>query len=195
MEEFRKVGNEKKYEAGQILNATGRAYVLKNDYQMAEKTLREAREVLTNTVGEKNLYFLVNLYWVATNFYNQGRYSEAEVEVEKLRELLRDFYPNGHVQVGNADRLLGEIHTKTNRLKEGEEKLREAVEYVSKKVAEPNPQIAQAKAALGENLLLQKKYTEAAELLAAALDAYLKTSGEGHPFTKQCRELLNSVPK
>lgn len=195
MEEFRKVGNEKKYEAGQILNATGRAYVLSNDYQMAEKTLREAREVLTNTVGEKNSYFLVNLYWVATNLYNQGRYSEAEVEVKKLRELLGDFYPNGHVQTGNADRLLGEIYTKTNRLKEGEEKLREAVEYVSKKVAEPNPQIAQAKAALGENLVLQKKYAEATEFLTAALDGYLKTSGEGHPFTKQCRELLNSVPK
>ncbi len=194
-EQLQEMGNGQKYEAGAIQTVIGRSYVLANDYESAENHLQQGRVILKNTVGEKNGSYLQNLYYTATNFYNQGRYQEAQAEVEKLREIQRETYPDGHVNMGNAQRLLGDIYTKTKKLKEGEANIRAALDYISTKIKEPNFHISQAKMSLGENLILQKREAEAGEFLTSALAGYLKTVGENHPYTNQCRELLSKIPK
>ena len=194
-EQLQEMGNGQKYEAGAIQTVIGRSYVLANNYESAENHLQQGRVILKNTVGEKNGSYLQNLYYTATNYYNQGRYREAQAEVEKLREIQRETYPDGHVNMGNAQRLLGDIYTKINKLKEGEANIRAALDYISTKLKEPNFHISQAKMSLGENLMLQKRESEADGFLTSALEGYLKTAGENHPYTNQCRELLSKIPK
>jgi eukaryotic-like serine/threonine-protein kinase len=193
-EEMQKMGTEQSYEAGQVLSNIGRSYIWMGEYELADKNLRQAYDILKNTVGEKDAYLLTTSSLIALNLHNQGKYSEAQEEIEKVIKIQREIYPNGHIFMAAPLRILGDIYTKTNKLKDGEEKIKTSLELYFKSLKEPNAQISQAKTSLGENLIAQKRYAEAKDTLTTALDGYIKTRGENHPFTKQCREILSKIP-
>ena len=193
LEELRAGGGEQRLEGGTANFNTGRMYTSLGDYETAEKYYQKADEILVNAVGEEDVYTLQNNLHTAINYHRQGKYVEAKSLIEKTLQIQRRIYPDGHFTIAYSHRLLGEIYTKTNELQKGETEIREALSIIFKTLKEPNQEISLIKTALGENLIAQKRFAEAKEILTSALDGYVKTKGEEHPSTKKCRALLDLV--
>lgn len=195
LEEMRKLGSNERFEAGVAMISTARAYTLMNNYAKADEYHREANRILVGTVGEDNIYALSNRYHTANNYFKQGRVAEAKALAEKTLENQKRVFPNGHFTIAFSKRLLGDIYTQAGELKKAEQELREALEFLAKSMKEPNHEISFVKTSLGENLIAQKRMAEAQEILASALDGYLKTRGDNNIYTDRCRAALNSIPK
>jgi eukaryotic-like serine/threonine-protein kinase len=193
-ENLRSIGNEQRLEAGAVLTSIARTYNAMGDLQKAEEYYQKAYEILIKNVNESNLYSMNNRMFLAYNYYQQEKYKDAESIVKKVIEINQKAYPNGHITIAFQRQLLGEIYTKLGKLKEGEGEAREPLELILKTYKEPNHEISSAKMSLAINLIAQKRFAEAKELLTSALDGYLKTKGENHKSTKECRELLNKIP-
>lgn len=194
-EELRAAGNQEQMEAGTLFNKMGVAYNEMGDYAQAENYYRKSYDILLKTVGEENFYTVSVMYRTAYNYYRQGRFEESEKLVNKSLEIQRKIFPNGHNVTAYSERLIGELHTKTGDLNKGEEFLRKALDYLLKKTKEPNRDISLAKLSLGENLIAQKRFAEAEEVVTSAIESSIKNVGASHPFTKQCRELLSKIPQ
>lgn len=188
-------GDKEGLEAGTLNNKIGVAYTEMGDYAQAEIYYRKAYDILMKAVGEENFYTVSVMYRTAYNDYRQGRYAEALTLVNKSLGIQRKVFPNGHNVTAFSERLAGEIATKTGDPVKGEEFLRKALDYLLKKTKEPNRDISRAKLSLSENLIVQKRFTEAEELADAALDGSIRNVGENHPFTKECRAVLSRIPK
>lgn len=193
--EIRAMGNERSLEGGTANMGIAKAYTSLEEYEKAEKYYRESYEILMAAVGEENLYTLQNRMFFALNYYKQEKYLEAETTIGETLRIQRKLFPNGHFTIAFSQRVLGAIYTKTGNLKQGETELRESLNLLSKNYKEPNHEISLIKTSLGENLIAQKKFAEAEEVLESALDGYVKTYGEEHPLTKQCRAVLSKIPR
>lgn len=192
---IRAEGNEEQAQGGTLYNKMAVAYTEKGDYQQAETYYQKAYEVLLKVFGEEHFYTVSTMYRNAYNLYKQERFDEAETLVEKSLAIQRKIFPNGHNLTAYSERLVGEIHTKKGDVTRGEELLRNALDDLLKKTKEPNRDIALAKLSLGENLIAQKKYAEAEPFISSALDGSIKVVGESHPFTRQCRAVLDGIPR
>jgi eukaryotic-like serine/threonine-protein kinase len=195
LRELRAMGNEQRLEGGTLYTNLGRIHFLLEDYKTAEDYFQKAYEILLSAVGEENVYTLQNRLHCAINYYKQEKYDEARSTIDKTLQIQNKIYPNGHFTIAFSQRILGAIYTKTGELGKGETEIRQALDLLSKTYKEPNPEISLIKTTLGENLMAQKRNVEANEVLTSALDGYIKTKGENHPSTKQCRELLSKIPQ
>ncbi|HRI05154.1 MAG TPA: serine/threonine-protein kinase [Pyrinomonadaceae bacterium] len=193
LEDMRAAGNEQTLEGGSTYYNIGRMYTALDDYKTAEYNYEKAREILTNSGGEEHFYTLQNNLHTATNYYKQERYGEAKALIERTLKIQDKIYPNGHYTIAFSRRLLGSIYTKTGLVREGEDQIRQALKMIFQTFKEPNQEISLVKTALAENLIVQKRFAEAKEILSSALDGYVKTKGEDHPATRQCRELLSKL--
>ncbi len=194
LDEMRKLGSDQSLEAGNANANMGRAYNLMGDYRSAEKHFQTALDLLVKTVGDEDVYTLTTRLHMANNYLRQERFAEAEKLTADTLKTQQRIFPDGHFTISFSQRLLGDIYTKTGRLKKGEEEILAALVYMSTKVKEPNHEISLIKTTLGDNLIAQKRYAEARELLDSALDGYLKTRGENSPFTRRCRDILAKIP-
>ncbi len=194
-EEMQKLGSHERFEGGVAKINTARAYTFLNNFSMAEEYHQEANRILISTVGEDNIYALSNRYHTANNYFKMGRIAEAKELAEKTLENQKRVFPNGHFTIAFSRRLLGDIYTHIGDLKKGEQELRSSLEFLSKSMKEPNHEISFVKTSLGENLIAQKRMAEAQEILASALDGFLKTRGDNNIYTDRCRAALNSIPK
>lgn len=195
LEELRLANNDNSYDAGSLYMKMGVNFTDMGEYEQADICLQKSYETLSKTVGENHLYTGLALYRMANNYYKQERIDEAAKIVDKNLEQQYQAFPNGHILVGWLERLKGEIYTKKGDLKQGEEYLRKSLNYFLKTAKEPHRNISQAKLSLGENLMAQKRYVEAREFVASAVENFSKYPGEDHPFTKQSREILNKIPE
>ena len=114
--------------------------------------------------------------------------------VERIDKLQRKLFSDGHIVSAYLDQVRGTIQTKTGAITNGETTLRAALDAVKKTYKEPSQEIALVKHSLGENLIAQKRFTEARVVLSEALESYLKTRGPKHHFTKDCSAMLASIP-
>ncbi len=193
LEDMRSSGNELTLEGGTTYFNIGRMYTALEDYKTAESNFEKANQILINSGGEEHFYTLQNNLHTAINYYKQERYQEARELIERTLKLQHKVYPNGHFSIAYSHRLIGSIYTKTGLVQEGESQIRQALKMILETLKEPNPEISTIKTALAENLIAQKRNAEAKEILTSALDGFVKTKGEDHPATRECRELLSKV--
>lgn len=192
-EVLKEQGRDKSFEGGTLASYQCMAYINAKQFDRAEPKCRDGYEITRDTSSEDGPYTLWSLYNLAGYYFNTEKYPEAKQHVDKILAIARAQHPNGNVSLGNPMRLLGDIQTKTGQLKEGEASLRLALQYMFTALKEPSPEIAGAKASLGDNLIAQKRFSEARELLTSAVDNFSKTRGDEHPFTKKNRDLLASL--
>ena len=195
LDELRLAGNTDKYDTGTLYMKMGVTFFDMEDYAQAGEHYQKSYDILLKTVGKENVYTNIVAYRLAHNYYKQGKIAEAEKLTDENLERQKTLLPNGHILVGWLERLKGEIYTKTGRAKEGEEFIQKSLSYFLKTHKEPSRNISQAKLALGENLIAQKRYAEAEPLISSALENSIKSLGENHPFTRQCRESMNNLSK
>lgn len=193
LDEMRAGGGDERLEGAIARMNIGKIYNAKGDYRSSEKHFLEGQAILEKIVGFENVVSMFMMYHLGNSYYGQGRYDEALKQAERVLAVQHKLFPKGHLVAGYCSRLRGAVHTRTGEVKKGEAELLSALETVNKSFKEPNPEIALVKETLGENLIAQRRFDEAREMLASALDSYSKTRGDKHPFTKRCRETLAQI--
>ncbi len=187
-------GNQEKFESGNIYLNIGITNVRLEDYEAAEVSFQKAYDILQKTGGEENIYTLFTKYHTANNYYKQGKHKKAEELANETLEKQKKLFPEGHFTIAFSQRLLGDIYTVTERQKLGETELRKALKSLLKTAKGPNAEVANVEIALGRNLIAQKRFDEAKEMLTSALNNVSKTRGEKHPDIKVINELLSEIP-
>lgn len=190
LEELRRTNKLESLEAGVLLRSIGKTHMLNGQFETAENFYKEAFDLLRVKAGDENFFTLSTMYNRADNFYRQGKFERAEELIGRTLRIQNGYYPNGHYTIAFSKRLLGDIYTKTGRLKEGERKIREAWDYLSQNRRKQDYQLAVLKTSLGANLLAQKRGDEAAETLRSALADFIRTNAGSDPEADRCRRLL-----
>lgn len=194
-DEFRLTGKESTFEAGSLHTLIGIMYMEIGDYEQADVNYQKSYDILNKTVGEENFYTLTLLYRQAQNYYKQNKFVEAERLNDRAFKVINKVFPAGHQLTAAIERLQGEIFTKTGELQKGEIILRKVLGFFETKTKSPNRHISLVNLSLGENLIAQKRFSEAEKFINTAIENASKSLGENHPFTKQCREMLEKIPK
>lgn len=195
LEEIRQAGNELTIDGGNIYSSIGFTYDQLGDYLQAEVNYQKAYDILVKALGEGHFDTAFVLRRQAGIFNKQGKFVEAERIAHKSLQIVNKQFPKGHIQGALAEYVLGEIYTKRGDLKKGETILRKALDWLLQNTKNPNRNIATNKALLGENLLAQKRYSEAREMTQAAIEGTIAVLGENHPSLKKYRELLSKIPE
>ncbi len=192
--ELELMGNQEKFESGNLYRNIGVTYVRLENYEAAEVSFQKSNDILQKTGGEENVYTLLSKYHTANNLYKQDKNEKAEELANETLEKLKKKFPEGHLVIAFSQRLLGDIYSKTGRLKSGETELRKALKSLLNTAKGPNAEVATVEISLGRNLIAQKRFDEAKELLISAVDNSTKTRGEKHPDSKVIKELLSQMP-
>ena len=143
------------------LNAQGR-------FAEAEPLIRDALAILAKSGGADHPYTPIDMATLGTSLEGQGRMDEAERAFRKAFALYK-VLPSP----GNSDKTivlvgLGSLLTERGHVTEAEPLLREALAGREKRYPAGNWRLAEAKSALGANLVAQRRFDEAAQLLIDA---------------------------
>ena len=193
--EMQATGGDQRLEGAIARMNIGKIYNFKGDYKTSEQHFLEGQAVLEKLIGMENVFGMFTMYHLTNSYVGQQRYADAQRLIDRIDKLQQKLFPDGHIVSAYLDQLRGTIYTRTGDLKKGETTLLSSLEAVKKGYKEPSQEIALVKHVLGENLIAQKRFDEARTVLTEALDSYLKTRGERHPFTKSCRAALDSLPQ
>jgi serine/threonine protein kinase len=190
---MREQGSDQKLEGGIAHLTIGKAQNMIGNYELAAQHLELADQIFTSSVGDDNAYTLNNRYHKANNLFKRGQTAESLVLIEETISRQKALFPKGHFSLCFSQRLLGEILTKQGKLKDGEQELRTALDFMAASVSEPNHEISFIKTTLGENLIAQNRAAEALDVLNSALNGFLSTRGDNNFFTDRCRELIRAA--
>jgi len=193
LDEMRLSGADQRLEGAIARMNVGKIYNFKGDYKTSERYFLEGKTILETLVGLENVFGMFMSYHLVNSLVGQERYVDALLEIERIDKTQRTIFPKGHVISAYLDEVRGTINTRTGAVKKGETQLIASLDAVKKQFKEPSQEIALAKESLGENLIAQRRFSEARSLLAEALDSYIRTRSENHPFTKRCRQTLDSI--
>jgi tetratricopeptide (TPR) repeat protein/tRNA A-37 threonylcarbamoyl transferase component Bud32 len=150
-------------------NNLARLYRAQGRSDRAEPLYKEVLDARTAKLGPDHPNTLQSKYGLAVVYQQQGKYGQAEPlfreAVEGARKQIGIAHPHAQLYV----RSLAECYEKMAQPARGEPLLRELADFWKQKAEEDSPQYAEQLAALGANLLLQKKGAEAEAALRPAL--------------------------
>ena len=154
----------------------------KGEFAEADAHLKEAEDIFRKNLSSDNLWLGDNLRNQAISFYFQAKYTEA---IQKADETLKmyatfgkhyDHYPTALIFKGLSLAKIGQTN-------EGEKLLREAVKLRTDSLPKEHFWVAIAESALGECLMIEKKYAEAEPLLRESYESLKNSQGAQNPRT------------
>src|SRR5437660_5319423 len=131
-----------------------------------------------------------NLRKQAVSLYGQEKYAEALSHAMETLNIYRETFGTHYDQYPTALIVQGLSLTKTGQPKEGEKLLREAVKLRNESLPKGHYWIALANGALGECLMIQKRYDEAESLLTESYESLKNSQGANNPRTQLARQRL-----
>ncbi len=164
----------------------------KGEFTEADANLREAEDIFRKNLSPNALWLGDTLRNQAISLYFQGRFAEAIQKTDETSKIYLifgkhyDHYPTVLIFKGLS-------LAKTGRLDEGETLLREAVEIRRKSLPKEHFWVAIAESALGECLILEKKFAEAEPLLTQSLESLKQSQGAENPRTVLAQNRLNQL--
>ncbi len=152
------------------------------EFAEANTNLGEAEDILRKNLSPNALWLDDNLRNQAISLYFQAKHAEA---IQKADETLKIYLTFGkhYDQYPTILIFKGLSLAKTGQTIEGEKLLREAVELHTKSLPKEHFWVAIAESALGEGLMLQKKYGEAEPLLRESYESLKNSQGAQNPRT------------
>jgi serine/threonine protein kinase len=191
LEEYRRVpGDRQGLEVGMTLGNLASFLIIRGDYAEAEPLLRESLDIHQKVMDGKHLGATWSLIYLADNYYLHGDYRRAREEVDRALEIQRPMLPEGHIDYARSWTVLGKILTRTNDLKGGESYLRRALELRTRALKPGHWRLAETQGALGENLIAQKRYSEAETLLVDSHISLNSSLSARDPRTQEARRRL-----
>jgi serine/threonine-protein kinase len=168
----------------------GSFLTIKGEYAQAEPLLRESLDSYRKTVGEKHQWTAWSVNFLADNYCEQGDYRRALEEVNRALEIQQQVLHEGHIDYARSWTVLGKILTRTNDLKGGEGYLRRALELRIRALKPGHWRLAETQGALGENLIAQKRHSEAEPLLIESHTSLNTSLSARDPRTQDARSRL-----
>ena len=154
----------------------------KGEFAEADAYLSEAEDIFRKNLAPNNLWLGDNLRNQAISFYFQAKYTEA---IQKADETLKNYATFGKHYDHYPTALIfkGLSLAKTGQAIEGEKLLREAVKLRTDSLPKEHFWVAIAESALGECLMMEKKYAEAEPLLRESYESLKNSQGAQNPRT------------
>jgi len=193
VEEFRQRNDADSVNMGFALNIYGGLLAIKGDYVNADLALTEAESILKTLFAPTSLWIGDNLRNEAVSLYGQQRYAEAIVKADECLKLYEDNFGKHYDQYPTALIAKGLSLAHSGRMDEGEIALREALQLRTSKLPPDHYWVGIAKSALGECLLVEKKYAEAAPLLSEGYENLKASQGENNPRTHLAKVRLDEL--
>jgi tetratricopeptide (TPR) repeat protein len=172
----------------------GELLIKKGSYEEAEHFLRESENLYRQGMGDSTLSTGAIKQDLGAVYLQQKDYARAETELRKSLELLEKGLSAEHPSTLKTEVLLGLTLTREAKPTEGEVYLRKALQIQSKASSNNSDGIAFTKGALGECLLVQNRYSEAAPLLQASYSELRASHGEKDPLTVEAQQRLKLLP-
>ena len=107
---------------------------------------------------------------IGRSYFGLGLYEAATREIEEALHVRRATLPEGHVQIGEALALLGQVESDRGRLELAEVHLREALDIFRRAHTAPHPELAEGQFRLAWILERRGAYEEAKPLYRTALE-------------------------
>lgn len=193
VEEMRRLPDRPVSNLANNLSNLGSFMTIKGEHARAEALLREAQDLNRQTVGEKHLFTIMSIIYLADNYCEQGNFSQALEEVNRALALQRETLKEGHIDFARSWTILGKILTRTGQFTSGEEHLRRALALRVKALKPGHLAIAGTQGALGECLTAQGRYAEAEPLLNDNHKALEASLGGRDPRTQKALRRLYAL--
>ncbi|MGI8786192.1 MAG: protein kinase domain-containing protein [Pyrinomonadaceae bacterium] len=190
VEEYEKRGETDSPNYGFALNILGGFLTENGDFAEADTKLREAEIIFRKLLSPNALWLGDNLRNQASSLYHQGKYAEAIKNSETALEIYEESFGKNYDNYPTALITKGLSLTKTGQLNEGEKILREAVRIRTETLPPEHFWTALAKSALGENLMMHKRFDEAEPLLLESYESLRRSQGEQNPRTSLAQNRL-----
>lgn len=182
---------QKSVEAAGAWVGLGEIYAAKGAYQEAEPLLREAVDTYRQAFGAiKSPHTIVSYSSLIRLLCLKGDYAEAKTVSERLAGVLQQTESTEQVSVVYALTVLGSAFSQTGQLARAESYLREALSRGSRFMVGDSRFLAEAKGALGECLMAQKRYAEAEPLL---IESYLAFKANQVAQSPRIKESLSRL--
>jgi tetratricopeptide (TPR) repeat protein len=145
------------------------------------RTYREVISLVKSSIGTNNRTYATMVASLGTAFLNVGEFASAENLLREAREILLHLEPVRPVEIAMAQSRLGEALVNLRRRAEAEQMIEAALPVLQNGRAEAI-ELAIALNNLGVIRRQERRYDEAAHLLAASLDLVERQYGREHPW-------------
>ena len=195
IDEYHKLPEGAYGEMGATLGNLAAHLIAAGRYDEAEPFVRESLEVRQRVLGDAHPDTAMSWVRLSDLLYSKGDYQGAEKASRESLEVYRRALPRPQDALTFALPLteLGMILNKLDRPREAEASVRQATEIRTRLLPPGHRLIASSRAALGEALRLQKRYSEAERILVDSYEILKSAWGEQHPRTKEARESLKML--
>jgi serine/threonine protein kinase/Tfp pilus assembly protein PilF len=145
-----------------------------------------AHQICLDLMGEEHPETLDSMHDVASAFFAQGRYSEAEALHRQVLEARRRVLGEEHPSTLESMRSLAVVFSGQARHSEAEALHRQALESQQRILGEEHPDTLLNMQYLAKCLLRKGEHSEAEALYHQVLEAQRRVLGEEHPHTLAC---------
>ncbi|HVE56088.1 MAG TPA: serine/threonine-protein kinase [Pyrinomonadaceae bacterium] len=193
VEEYRQRGETDSPSYGFALTIYGGFLAEKGEFGNADTSLREAETIFRKFLSPANLWLGDNLRNQAISLYGQGKYSESIEQANTVLKIYDEGFGKYYDNYPTVLIVKGLSLAKIGQIPEGEKILREAVRLRNESLPKEHFWVAIANSALGECLTMQKRYEEAAPLLAESYENLKNSQGAENPRTQLAKSRLDSL--
>ncbi len=167
---------------------------IRGDYRDAEPLLRESISAFTASLGPEDASYLAPSRANLAELYRmEGRFAEAEREIDAALAILNAKVPAGNPMTAWSEGVRGMILTDTGRASAGELLLRRALECSQHVFLPHDRRSGLAAIQLGHCLTVQGKYAEAEPLLEGGAHDIEAALGHEHPRSRLARTWLDDL--
>ncbi|HRI03759.1 MAG TPA: serine/threonine-protein kinase [Pyrinomonadaceae bacterium] len=175
---------------GFALNIYGGFLTETGNFAEADAALTEASALFSKYLSSTNLWIGDNLRNQAVLFERQKKYDLAVARADAAAKIYLDNFGKHYDNYPTVLIAKGLSITHSGYAKDGEKLLQEAVELRNSSLPAGHFWVAAANGALGECLLVQKRFPEAERLLKQSFESLLVSQEAGSPRLEIARERL-----
>jgi tetratricopeptide (TPR) repeat protein len=189
--EFRQMPDAHTPEMCGALTILGSVLMEQNKLDEAIANLREAEGLYRTIYSPTFIATYDNLRLQAQTLYLQGRFPEAEALIDQVLQNYRQNSNPRYISFATALTIKGLILNRNGHTDEAEKILREALGLREANLPPDHFMTALTRAALGESLTAQKKYSDAEPLLLASYESLTRSqAGNDNPRTSLAKRRL-----
>ncbi|KAK1837700.1 Kinesin light chain 5 [Colletotrichum chrysophilum] len=167
----------------ELLTNASRYLRMLGDYSRAEGFIQEAVRIRTESLGEKHPSTLMSMDNLASTFWNQGRWKEAEELGVRVMETRKRVLGEEHRDTITSMANLALTFCDRGRWKEAEELGVRVVEMRKRLLGEEHPSTLTSMANLASTFWNQGRWKEAEELGVRVVEMRKRVLKEEHPHT------------